>query len=198
MTHATDILTLARWMSADFSNQAQAFENPPFFAHIRVGMRPLPLELFGGVSIFVEQAYDYIINQPYRVRVLNLIIKNDHIEIENYTINPENQFYGASRNPSKLQEITLSHLTKLPCCNMIAEWTGSGFKGHVEPGKNYEAKMRKGAKRFHSIIRLFYDHHFIDQMTKAMSLKNTARSFTSAIAGDVWNDENSVFEQGVL
>ena len=41
MTHSTDIVTLARWMAADFSNQAQVFENPAFFAHIRVCMRPL-------------------------------------------------------------------------------------------------------------------------------------------------------------
>jgi len=31
MTHATDQKTLARWLAADFSNQAQALENPPFF-----------------------------------------------------------------------------------------------------------------------------------------------------------------------
>ncbi|MGL4502877.1 MAG: CpcT/CpeT family chromophore lyase, partial [Planktothrix sp.] len=45
MTHSTDILKLAKLMAADFSNQAQAFENPPFFAHIRVCIRPLPTEL---------------------------------------------------------------------------------------------------------------------------------------------------------
>ncbi|HEY9819830.1 MAG TPA: CpcT/CpeT family chromophore lyase, partial [Candidatus Sericytochromatia bacterium] len=31
MTHSTDIAALARWMAADFSNQPQAFENPPMF-----------------------------------------------------------------------------------------------------------------------------------------------------------------------
>ncbi|MFN9956344.1 MAG: CpcT/CpeT family chromophore lyase, partial [bacterium] len=56
MTHSTDILTLARWMAADFSNQAQVFENPAFYAHIRVCMRPLPYGLLSGVSFFVEQA----------------------------------------------------------------------------------------------------------------------------------------------
>ena len=46
MTHSPDIVTLARWMAADFSNQAQVFENPAFFAHIRVCMRPLD---WGGI-----------------------------------------------------------------------------------------------------------------------------------------------------
>ncbi|MBD1934585.1 MULTISPECIES: chromophore lyase CpcT/CpeT [Cyanophyceae] len=135
MTHSTDIATLARLMAADFSNQAQAFENPPFFAHIRVCMRPLPLELLSGVSLIVEQAYDYMINDPYRLRVLKLIAVGDRIEIENYTVKPEEQFYGASRDLNRLQTLKAENLEKLPGCNMIVEWTGSSFKGHVEPGK---------------------------------------------------------------
>ena len=135
MTHSTDILTLARWMAADFSNQEQAFENPPFFAHIRVCMRPLPWELLSGVSFYIEQAYDYILNQPYRVRVLNLIEVDNHIEIENYTVKQEKQFYGASRAKERLQALTTAQLEKLPGCNMIVEWTGHSFRGKVEPGK---------------------------------------------------------------
>ena len=33
---------LVRMLSAGFSNQHQAFENPPLFAHILVKFRPLP------------------------------------------------------------------------------------------------------------------------------------------------------------
>lgn len=135
MTHSTDIGTLARWMAADFSNQAQAFENPPFYAHIRVAMRPLPLELLSGVSLFVEQAYDYTLNDPYRVRVLKLINAGDRIHIENYKVKEEEKFYGASRSRDRLLNLKAEQLEKLPGCNMIVEWTGTGFKGHVEPGK---------------------------------------------------------------
>jgi hypothetical protein len=139
MTHSTDIVTLARWMAADFSNQEQAFENPPFFAHIRVCMRPLPLELLSGVSFFVEQAYDYMLNSPYRVRVLKLVDVGDasaqRIEIENYFVKQEEQLYGASREPERLKTLTADRLQKLPGCNMIVEWTGHSFKGKVEPGK---------------------------------------------------------------
>ncbi len=135
MSHSTDIVTLARWMAADFSNQEQAFENPPFFAHIRVCIRPLPLELLSGVSFFVEQAYDYMLNDPYRVRVLRLVEAGSHIEIENYTVKLEENFYGASRQRERLQALTSTQLEKLPGCNMIVEWTGHSFKGSVEPGK---------------------------------------------------------------
>jgi hypothetical protein len=70
MTHSSDIATLARWMASDFSNQQQAFDNPPLYAHIRVCMRPLPYGLLSGVSLYLEQAYDFALNQPYRARVL--------------------------------------------------------------------------------------------------------------------------------
>lgn len=143
MTHSTDIGTLARWMAADFSNQEQAFENPPFYAHIRVCMRPLPLELLSGVSFFVEQAYDYTLNDPYRLRVLKLVEKNDHIEIENYIVKSEEQFYGASRDLKRLENLKIDHLEKLPGCNMVVKWTGSSFKGEVEPGKGCIV-VRKG------------------------------------------------------
>jgi hypothetical protein len=143
MTHSTDIATLARWMAADFSNQEQAFENPPFYAHIRVCMRPLPLDLLSGVSFFVEQAYDYALNDPYRVRVLKLVPKDDRIEIENYTLKSETEFYGASRDVKRLENLKIDNLEKLPGCNMIVEWTGSSFKGKVEPGKGCIV-VRKG------------------------------------------------------
>ncbi len=135
MTHSTDIPTLVRWMASDFSNQAQAFENPPFFAHIRVCMRPLPLEFLRGVSLYLEQAYDFALNQPYRVRVLKFVEVGSRIEIENYKIKQEEQFYGASRDLERLQTLQAEQLEKMPGCTFITEWTGNSFKARVEPGK---------------------------------------------------------------
>jgi hypothetical protein len=135
MTNSTDIGTLARWMAADFSNQQQAYDNPPLFAHIRVCIRPLPLELLSGVSLFLEQAYDFALTQPYRLRVMKLIPMDDHIAIEHYTLNNEQNFYGASRDISRLLSLTPDDLKKMPGCTMLVEWTGHSFKGKVEPGK---------------------------------------------------------------
>lgn len=147
MTHATDIKTLAQWMAADFSNQEQAFENPPFFAHIRVCMRPLPPQLLSGFSFYVEQAYDYMINDPYRVAVAKLVDAGDHIEIENYKVKDEQKFYGASRDLQRLNSITINDLEKSPGCNMILQWTGNSFKGKVEPGKGCIV-FRKGQQTY--------------------------------------------------
>jgi hypothetical protein len=135
MSHSTDLTTLVRWMAADFSNQAQAFDNPPLYAHIRVCMRPLPLEVLSGVGLFLEQAYDYMLNDPYRIRVMKLFVQNGRIELENYKIQGEEKFYGASRDLERLSTLKADQLEKMPGCNMHVEWTGNSFKGTVEPGR---------------------------------------------------------------
>jgi len=147
MSHSTDIATLARWMASDFSNQEQAFENPPFFAHIRVCMRPLPVDLLSGVSFYVEQAYDYMLNDPYRVAVNKLVDAGNHIEIENYRVKDAEKFYGASRDLERLKKLEPNDLEKLSGCNMIVEWTGHSFKGMVEPGKSCIV-FRKGQNTY--------------------------------------------------
>ncbi|MBD1915660.1 MULTISPECIES: chromophore lyase CpcT/CpeT [Cyanophyceae] len=134
MTHATDVHTLARWMAADFSNQQQAFDNPPLFAHIRVCMRPLPLATLDGLGFYIEQAYDFMINQPYRARGMKLSAQSDHILIENYTLKDVEAFHGASRDLEQLAKLTTDQFEKTPGCNLLVHWTGHSFKGSVEPG----------------------------------------------------------------
>ncbi len=136
MSHATDLKTLSRWMSADFSNQAQAYENPPFFAHIRVCIRPLSLKIFGEPTLFLEQAYNFMLNQPYRLRILKLKLIDDRIELENYKVKNEEAFFGAARERDRLSVLTPDNLEKMPGCDMTVEWTGSSFKGVIKPGKN--------------------------------------------------------------
>ncbi|NJL61207.1 MAG: chorismate-binding protein [Methylacidiphilales bacterium] len=162
MTHSTDITTLARWMAADFSNQEQAFENPPFFAHIRVCIRPIPQELLSGVNLFLEQAYDFALNQPYRMRVMKLSLADKHIIIEHYTLKEEKKYYGASRDVQLLQTLTTDELEKMPGCNMIVEWTGNSFKGKVEPGKGCIV-VRNG-------IQTYLDNEFEIDAEKFFSL----------------------------
>ena len=135
MTHSQDINTLARWMASDFSNQAQAFANPPFFAHIRVCMRPLPNNLLDGTSLFLEQAYDFMLNQPYRLRVIKLSTVGDRLELENFKVKDQEKFYGASRNLDLLNTLTEDLIEKMEGCDMDVIWTGNSFQGQIKPGK---------------------------------------------------------------
>ncbi|MEA5532689.1 chromophore lyase CpcT/CpeT [Crocosphaera sp. XPORK-15E] len=136
MSHPTDLKTLARWMCADFSNQAQAFENPPFYAHIRVCIRPLPLANFPEPSLFLEQAYDFMLNRPYRLRVLKLKVIDGRIELENCKVKDEEAFLGASRDLEKLKKLTPDYIEVMQGCDMFVDWTGNSFKGVVKPGRN--------------------------------------------------------------
>ena len=135
MTHSQDITTFARWMASDFSNQAQAYANPPFFAHIRVCMRPLPDELLDGTSLFLEQAYDFMLDQPYRLRVIKFSLVGDRIELENFKVKDQEKFYGASRNLELLSTLTTDLIEKMEGCDMNVTWTGNSFQGQIKPGK---------------------------------------------------------------
>lgn len=135
MTYSTDISTLAHWMASDFSNRQQAFENPPLFAQVRACLRPLPTQLLGSISFYLEQAYEYALMRPYRTRVLSLKEDGDRLYIENYAIDNAEELFGASREPHRLTSLTSDRLTRLPGCNFIVERSDRGFRGTVEPGK---------------------------------------------------------------
>ena len=135
MTHSQDVTTLASWMASDFSNQAQAYANPPFFAHIRVCMRPLPNDLLDGTSLFLEQAYDFMLNQPYRLRIIKLSVVDDRIELENFKVKEQEKFYGASRDLDLLSTLTSDAIEKMDGCDMDVIWTGQSFQGQIKPGK---------------------------------------------------------------
>lgn len=61
-------------------------------------------------------------------------------------------------------------------------------------GISYQQLVRKGVRRFHYLIRLFYDTDFVKDMKKILTLRHSRDAFTSAVAGDVWNDENVIFK----
>ena len=153
MTEHTDAYKLTCWMAADFSNQPQAIENPPFFAHIQVCMRPLPKGFLPGISLYLEQAYNYQLNQPYRVRVLHFIQRENDVLLENYKVTDEARFYGAARDRNKLSALTTDDLEEMKGCDIIVNWTGDSFRGKVEPGKKCMV-MRKG-------MNTYLDNEFI-------------------------------------
>ncbi len=165
MTHSTDLKTLVSWMAAEFSNQEQAYENPPFFAHIRVCMRPLPIAFFGGdPGVYLEQAYDYAKDQPYRIRVLKFVVKDEKIEVPHYRLKNDDAMRGAARDLDKLATLRIEDLDLMCGCGMDVTWTGQGFKGTVEPGKQCIVD-RKGQ-------RTYLDNEFevLDQGATLMSL----------------------------
>ncbi len=160
MTQKTDMTKLTQWMAADFSNQPQAIENPPFFAHIQVCMRPLPQGFQPGISLYLEQAYNFQLQSPYRVRVLHFIQREEDVLLENYKVKDEEKFYGAARDRTKLLTLTPKDLEPMNGCDIIVRQEGNSFRGKVEPGKKCMV-LRKG-------MNTYLDNEFIvtaDHMT---------------------------------
>jgi hypothetical protein len=98
-------------------------------------MRPLPVTVFGGPGIFLEQAYDFALDQPYRIRVLQFLEVDGQIAIPHYRLKDDAQFRGAARDRAQLDQLSRDDIDLMCGCGMLVEWTGRSFLGRVEPGK---------------------------------------------------------------
>ncbi len=151
----SEIATLASWMAGEFSNWEQAIANPPFFAHIRLCIRPFPEPLSDrGIWLYSEQAYDYEITRPYRTAILHILHDEEYegdeprLKIDTYKIKDEPAFYGASREPERLKQLGAEDITMLGGCSMLVQRTPQNtFKVNVEPGKKC-CVFRKGQETY--------------------------------------------------
>ncbi|NDC14580.1 MAG: chorismate-binding protein [Synechococcaceae bacterium WB9_2_170] len=129
-------------LSAGFSNQHQAFENPPLYAHILVKFRPLP-QLAPG-SLLLEQSYAINPKAPYRIRVLRAEQQGDGLIIHNQALHDDQRFWGAVEDAEKRALISTADLKPLEGCAYLVQETDDGFIGEVEPGCRCLVE-RKGA-----------------------------------------------------
>ena len=136
---------LVRMLSAGFSNQDQAFDNPPLYAHILVRFRPLP-QLAPG-SLLLEQAYAFAPAEPYRIRVLRAVQEGETLRIHNQAIEGERRFWGASADLERMAQLEAKDLRPLEGCSYVVREEGDGFVGEVEPGCRCLVE-RKGATAY--------------------------------------------------
>jgi hypothetical protein len=123
---------LVRMLSGGFSNQQQAFENPPLYAHILVKFRPLPLLEPG--SLLLEQSYAINPVAPYRIRVLRPERRDGQLIIHNQALRDPERFWGAVEDADKRAAISGDDLLLLEGCTYEVREQGPGFVGEVEPG----------------------------------------------------------------
>ncbi len=129
---ADSLIRLVRLLSAGFSNQEQAFENPPLYAHILVKFRPLP-QLEPG-SLLLEQSYAINPAAPYRIRVLRAERQHEQLVIHNQALADDQRFWGAVEDDERRAQIQTSDLLPLDGCAYVVREQGDGFVGEVEPG----------------------------------------------------------------
>ncbi len=142
---SSPLARLLRQLSAGFSNQHQAFENPPLYAHILVKFRPLP-QLVPG-SLLLEQTYAITPGVPYRIRVLRVEQQEQSLVIHNQALHDEQRFWGAVQDDEKRALITAADLKPLEGCAYVVRETADGFNGEVEPGCRCLVE-RKGATSY--------------------------------------------------
>jgi hypothetical protein len=129
---SSSLARLIQQLSAGFSNQAQAFDNPPIYAHILVKFRPLP-QLAPG-SLLLEQTYAITPGTPYRIRVLRAEQRDGALIIHNQALRDEQRFWGAIEDEGRRQTIGDADLLPLEGCTYVVREMGDGFSGEVEPG----------------------------------------------------------------
>lgn len=128
----TPLLHLLQLLSGGFSNQQQAFDNPPLYAHILVKFRPLP-QLAPG-SLLLDQSYAINPAAPYRLRVLQAEQSDTGLLIHNHALHDEQRFWGAIDDAERRAQISTGDLRLLEGCSYVVRQDGDGFVGEVEPG----------------------------------------------------------------
>ena len=122
-----------RNLCGEYSNQQQAFDNPPFFAHIFLRYRPI--EHLQPGSILLEQTYAVDPKHPYRLRVIRAEeVNSGIIKLWNHTFKEPDQFSGATFDHECRKTIKEEDLILLDHCHYQVRQLDDGFHGELEPG----------------------------------------------------------------
>ena len=120
-------------LCGEYSNQQQALDNPPFFAHIFLRYRPL--EHLQPGSILLEQSYAIDPKHPYRLRMIRAEeLTPGVIKLWNHTFREPSKFATATFDKDCRQTIQDSDLICLDQCHYQVEQKDDGYHGAIEPG----------------------------------------------------------------
>lgn len=147
--------TLKRFVSllcGEYSNQQQAFDNPPLFAHIFLRYRPI--EHFEPGSILLEQTYAVDPNNPYRLRMIRAEeIKPGIIKLWNHIFHDPKRFSKATTDLNTRRQIQEADLFALDQSHYQVIEQEDGYHGQIEPGSvcivNREGKDTILVSSFH-------------------------------------------------
>ena len=120
-------------LCGEYSNQQQAIDNPPFFAHIF--LRYKAIEHLKPGSILLEQSYAVNPKKPYRLRMLRAEeTSKGIIKLWNHKFKHPEQFATATTNLSQRQKINQNDLIPLEDCHYQLVEKMDGYHGDIEPG----------------------------------------------------------------
>jgi len=108
-------------LEGTFANKRQAQGHPTRYAHIRVIHRKI-----SDHRLYGEQAYNYLLNRPYRQFVIEVVDDGNEVDgniyrLKNYEIEDPKRFVGGQN----LELITDDILTYREGCDIIMRQTGN-------------------------------------------------------------------------
>jgi len=138
---------------------------PAFWAHIRVCIRALPsdmklteklgLEGKDDVWLFLENAYDLDVKQPYRMALVRLTLTDRGIVMENWKLSDESGYRNASRtNPEALRTISASSLSKSEGYVLYVTAAQHGFEGSTDDDMKFVVERRGRKTYLHSEFKV--------------------------------------------
>ena len=108
-------------LEGTFANKRQAQGHPTRYAHIRVQHRKISEN-----RLYGEQAYNYLLNRPYRQFVIEVVAEKGQFRLKNYEIKDPQKFVGCQN----LDQLTDDILTYRDGCDIIMEQVGhNSYKG---------------------------------------------------------------------
>ena len=111
------LITLANYLAGEFDNKEQAMEQPAWYVHLRLWIRPVPIFTEDSITLFAEQANIVKLNQPYRPRILRLR-QRESIEVEFYMFENLSTAVGAGQKQDLIKNITPDKIKFLPNCTL--------------------------------------------------------------------------------
>ena len=120
-------------LCGEYSNQQQALDNPPFFAHIILRYRPI--EHLQSGSILLEQTYAVDPENPYRLRMIRAEeVAPGVIKLWNHIFREPKRFSKAALDLNIRKQIEVTDLFALDQSHYQVIERQDGFHGEIEPG----------------------------------------------------------------
>ncbi len=140
-----DLKTLVKWMTGDFSSQAQSQRDSDYF-DIRLHIRPIWKPDKTAHWLYVEQAVASAEHKPYRQRVYKVMRDGDKgFKSIVYTLPEPEKWAGAYKNPALFNNLKPESLSLREGCTVYLErQPDKSFTGSTR-GVGCESNLR-GAK----------------------------------------------------
>ena len=83
---SSNLERFSSYLNGDWNNRQQSIEFPALWSYIHVCYHRLPDDFLGSPSFYVESAYDYSLDKPYKTAIIALNESDNKIEMENFKI----------------------------------------------------------------------------------------------------------------